>query len=71
MHEVIPFIDLLTAHVNKFASDDMLSPCVRAAAKRGRCILDKYYAATDETSIYRIAMSAFFALLISSLPGCH
>ncbi|RPD70490.1 hypothetical protein L226DRAFT_426001, partial [Lentinus tigrinus ALCF2SS1-7] len=56
VHEVIPYIDLLTTHVDRFASDTSLEPCVRAAAQRGRIILDKYYGLTDETCIYRIAM---------------
>ncbi|RPD53479.1 hypothetical protein L226DRAFT_466841, partial [Lentinus tigrinus ALCF2SS1-7] len=56
VHEVIPYMDLLTEHVDRFAADDSLAPSVRAAAKRGRVILDKYYQLTDETFIYRVAM---------------
>ncbi|KAI0682997.1 hypothetical protein C8T65DRAFT_595632, partial [Cerioporus squamosus] len=53
---VIPYIDLLTNHVDKFARDETLLPCVRAAAKRGRAILDKYYERTDENIVHRNAM---------------
>ena len=57
IHEVIPYIDVLTQHVDDFQDDENLMPAVRAAAKRGRIMLNKYYEFTDETSIYRIAMS--------------
>ena len=50
-------MDVLTEHVDRFTQDEELAPCVRAAAKRGRVILNKYYGLTDETCIYRIAMS--------------
>ncbi|OJT08548.1 hypothetical protein TRAPUB_554 [Trametes pubescens] len=56
VHEVIPFMDLLTEHVDEFIADDTLHPAVRGAAKRGRAILDKYYTLTDTTIVYRIAM---------------
>lgn len=57
IHEVIPFMDLLTEHVDEFIADETLHPAVRGAAKRGRAILDKYYTLTDTTIVYRIAMS--------------
>ncbi|KAL1945891.1 hypothetical protein VTO73DRAFT_1893 [Trametes versicolor] len=56
VHEVIPFMDLLTEHVDEFIADETLHPAVRGAAKRGRAILDKYYTLTDTTIVYRIAM---------------
>ncbi|KAL1940908.1 hypothetical protein VTO73DRAFT_7544 [Trametes versicolor] len=56
VHEVIPYIDLLTDHVDDVDKDTQLAPAVRAAAKRGRAILDKYYSYTDDSVIYRIAM---------------
>ena len=57
VHEVIPYMDALTEHLDKFSQDETLTPAVRMAAKRGRLLLDKYYGLTDETIIYRIAMS--------------
>ena len=57
VHEVIPFIDLLTEHLDKFRNDEDLPPVVRAAAYRGRALLDKYYTLTDDSIVYRIAMS--------------
>ena len=50
-------MDALTEHLDKFSEDESLTPAVRMAAKRGCIILDKYYGLTDETIIYRIAMS--------------
>lgn len=57
VHQVIPYIDVLTRHVDAFAADETLTPAVRAAARRGRLILDKYYSLTDDSIVYRIAMS--------------
>ena len=59
VHDVIPYIDILTRHVDQFRRDDSLSPMVRAAAKCGRQILDKYHSRTDETIIFRVAMGMF------------
>ncbi|RDX39814.1 hypothetical protein OH76DRAFT_1367189, partial [Lentinus brumalis] len=56
VHEVIPNMDVLTAHLDDFDSDITLHPSVRAAAQRGRIILNKYYSRTDESIVYRIAM---------------
>lgn len=54
---MIPYIDILTKHVDDWSEDQNQLPVIRAAAKRGRIILDKYYEKTDETVIYRVAMS--------------
>ena len=43
IHEVIPYIDVLTQHVDDFQDDPSLMPAVRAAATRGRIMLNKYY----------------------------
>ncbi|KAH9856051.1 hypothetical protein C2E23DRAFT_707219, partial [Lenzites betulinus] len=52
VQEVIPFIDILTTHFDSFRNDEDLAPSVRAAAERGRAILDKYYQRTDESIVY-------------------
>lgn len=57
VQDVIPYMDVLTHHIDRFKGDASLAPAVRAAAQRGRRMLDKYYSLTDETIIYRIAMS--------------
>ena len=60
IQDVIPFIDVLTDHVEKFKADTSNSPVVRAAASRGRIILDRYYSRTDEVAIYHVAMRTCF-----------
>lgn len=56
VHEVIPIIDSLTAHFNTVIDNKKLNTVVRAAALRGLIMLNKYYAKTDESVVYRIAM---------------
>lgn len=48
--------------MDAFAADENLAPAVRAAARRGRLILDKYYSLTDDSVIYRVAMSQSFII---------
>ena len=57
VYEVIPYIDVLTEHLDAFAANSDYHPTVRAAARRGRLMMDKYYSRTDESIIFRIAMS--------------
>ncbi|KAL1937047.1 hypothetical protein VTO73DRAFT_15573 [Trametes versicolor] len=56
VHQVIPYIDVLTTHVDTFKKDENILPGLRAASQRGRLILDKYYSLTDDSIVYRIAM---------------
>ena len=56
IQDVIPYINVLTELIEKFKADPTVSPVVRAAAARGRIILDRYYSRTDDIAIYRIAM---------------
>ena len=62
VHEVIPVIDILTQHLDKFSDNLVLHPSVRAAAARGRIVLNKYYSRTDESMVYRIAMGTYLIL---------
>lgn len=57
LHDVISVIDKLTAFLDKIASDVSLPLGVRAAALNGLKILNKYYSKTDESIMYRAAMS--------------
>jgi hypothetical protein len=57
VHEVIPLIDNLTTFVELCAENDSLHCVVRATAARGVSILDKYYSKTDDSIMYRLAMS--------------
>lgn len=46
------------------ASDnDALFPAIRAAAAKGIAVLNKYYAKTDESIMYRCAMSKSLLLM--------
>lgn len=50
-------MDILTNELNDVVKNTKLHIAVRAAAARGRLILDKYYAKTDDSIMYRMAMS--------------
>ena len=58
-------MDVLTAHLDDFQDNLTLTSAIRAAAKRGRLMLSKYYSLTDETPIFRIAMSMFWSCLLN------
>ena len=62
VHQVIPYIDQITKALDDFSADLELPPAVRAAALRGKTVLNKYYSKTDESIINRIAMSSFWLL---------
>ena len=57
IHQVIPYIDLLTTHLEKAVADWSLMKPVRSSAARGLRMLNKYYSRTDDSIMYRIAMS--------------
>lgn len=59
IHEVIPIFDALTSALDEFLDNTDLLPAVRAAALRGIVMMNKYYALSDQSSIYRVAMSKF------------
>ena len=61
-------MDSLTDHLDKFRNDTELPPVVRAAAYRGRKILDRYYTFTDNSIIFRIAMS-MYKVTSSAIPS--
>ncbi|KAF8587379.1 hypothetical protein K439DRAFT_1338216 [Ramaria rubella] len=52
----VPIMDVLTATLDKYASDKMLFPAVHSAAARGHEIINKYCLLTDDSIVYRIAM---------------
>lgn len=58
LHEVIPIIDTLHAELEKYEknADKLYLPIISVAAARGRAVLHKYYAATDDSIMYRAAM---------------
>jgi hypothetical protein len=64
LHEVIPLIDIITHHIDKFIDNTENFPAVRSAARQGRAMIDKYYGLTDESIVYRVAMSGSVFLSI-------
>ena len=60
LHEVIPIIDILTEKLEAAVEDDKIQLVIKAGAERGLAILHKYYSKTDESIMYRIAMSTCF-----------
>ena len=57
LHEIIPVIGILTTALEDTAEDGTKLMVVRAAAKRGLVVLNKYYSKTDESIMHRCAMS--------------
>jgi hypothetical protein len=57
IHEVIPIFDALTAALDEFLDNTALLPAVHAAALRGIIMMNKYYALTDDSAIFHVAMS--------------
>ena len=50
-------MDVLTHHLDTARDNLKLKPIIRCAAARGLQILNKYYSRTDDSKVYRIAMS--------------
>jgi len=59
LHQVIPVIDILTDRLDDVSRDMKYLPSVRAGAAKGLAVLNKYYSKTDESVMYRCAMSAY------------
>ncbi len=59
IHQVIPLFDSLINKFEDFISNEDLFAGVRAAAIHGRAVICKYYSKTDDSIMYRMAMSKF------------
>ena len=57
LHEVIPLIDFLTTRLENAIADRSLLKPVRMAAARGLRMLNKYYEKSDDSWLYRLALS--------------
>ncbi len=57
IHQVIPFMDLLTSSLEQSLDDTSLHPAVHTGVSRGLALLNKYYEKTDQSIMYRMAMS--------------
>ena len=62
---VIPAMDRMHDDLLAACNNQKYSPAIRAALKIGMNLLNKYYSITDNSEVYRIAMSMlmFFFLL--------
>ena len=67
VHEVIPYMDILTEHLARFKDDHVLHPVVCAASEQGIEVINQYYSKTDQSVIYRIAMSG--SCHLASIPA--
>lgn len=57
IYQVIPMFDRLDEELKKIAADESRHKTVRHAASNSSKILNKYYSLTDESEVYRVAMS--------------
>lgn len=71
IHHVVPIIDSLTSALDKYIDNVALHPVVCHAALRGLLMLNKYYARTDESIVYRIAMGMFHVVFKSFLTDTN
>jgi len=60
IHHVIPIFDVVTTALEDHIDKSTLPLVVRHAALRGYLMLNKYYSLTDDSIVYRVAMSVFF-----------
>jgi len=71
IHHVIPIFDVVTTALEDHIDNSTLPLVVRHAALRGYLMLNKYYTLTDDSIVYRVAMSVFFiffsVLLLTSI----
>lgn len=67
-HQVIPHINVLTKALDDARDDLNNHVTVRMAAVRGITMLNKYYSKTDESVMYRVAMSKYIILCLQPLP---
>ena len=62
--KVIPAMDHIDNHLATAVKNGSYKPAIQAALTIGKKLLNKYYAATDHSELYRIAMSPSFSFLI-------
>ena len=54
---MIPAMDHIDTHLATASNNPRLSPALHASLTLGKVHLNKYYALTDHTEVYQIAMS--------------
>lgn len=72
LFQVIPAMDYLDKTLTNHSLNETLKPAIRAACALGKKTLNRYYSKTDESEMYRMAMSMYFiTLLNTSLLTIH
>jgi hypothetical protein len=71
LHVVIPYIDSLTKKLERVINNASKPAIVRAAAARSLAVLNKYYAKTDQSIMYRMSMRKLLVLPINSTTLIH
>jgi len=64
IHQVIPIIDYIHTELDGVINDYSKLAIVWHAAQNAVMVIDKYYASTDESVMYRVAIHMFFFLLL-------
>ena len=57
IHQVIPIIDILTDKLQAVVRNTRMHMSIWHGAQNAIAVLDKYYARTDDSVMYRAAMS--------------
>lgn len=65
MHQVIPIFDIITTALEDNIENNVLPLVIRHAALRGYLMLNKYYSLTDDSVVYRVAMSPYFFTFVN------
>lgn len=64
--DAIPVIDILDRQLTTMINDITSPTIIRASAAKARAVLNKYYAKTDDSKMYRLCMSKLFDLPVLS-----
>jgi len=63
IHQVMPIIDYICTELDEIINDYSKLAIVWHAAQNAAMIIDKYYACTDESVMYWVAICTFFLVL--------
>lgn len=64
LHEVIPAIDALHGDLSDIATHEDTPNIITYAIKQGLAVLDKYYSKTDQSIMWKTAMSTLILSFI-------
>lgn len=55
--DAIPLIDIIDAELKLILAESRNPKIIRASAAKARAVINKYYAKTDDSKMYRMCMS--------------